>query len=416
MRFYFPDSQDQIDPRFDFDTEERSPFRIRQRDDRYAHEVLSPSPYSGMLVSKAIVDGISGASGKYSAQQRQRLYRVGIREFFRLNGEWIDTMGDCGAFTYVREETPPYTVDEVIDFYENCGFDSGISLDHVILGFDLEAGMDDEHIDEEWKGRRALTIDLAAQFYTRHAERCCAFEPIGVAQGWSPASYATSVRELQEIGYERIALGGLVGQKTDEIVAVLKAIDVVRARGVTRMHLLGVTRHESIPKFATYGVTSFDSTSPFRQAFKDDRDNYYTLDRQWIALRVPQVEGNPKLERSIRAGDIDQTLARRLERNALARLVAFDRGECDAEAAVDALREYEQLHDPKRDRSEAYRAVLDAAPWKDCDCDVCEDAGIQVIIFRGTERNKRRGFHNLHMFAKRLERELATGGTLAQVG
>jgi len=83
MRFYFPDSQDQIDPSFDFETEERSPFRIRQRDDRYAHEVLSPSPYVGMLVSKAIVDGISGAAGKYSAQQRQRLYRVGIREFFR---------------------------------------------------------------------------------------------------------------------------------------------------------------------------------------------------------------------------------------------------------------------------------------------------------------------------------------------
>lgn len=416
MRFYFPDSQDQIDPSFDFDTEERSPFRIRQRDDRYAHEVLSPSPYSGMLVSKAIVDGISGASGKYSAQQRQRLYRVGIREFFRLNGESIDTMGDCGAFTYLREETPPYTVDEVIDFYENCGFDSGISLDHVILGFDLAAGVDDENVDEEWKRRRALTIDLAGQFYTRHAERRCAFEAVGVAQGWSPASYAASVRELQEIGYERIALGGLVAQKTDEIIAVLKAIDEVRLRGVTRMHLLGVTRHASIPRFATYGVTSFDSTSPFRQAFKDDRDNYYTLDRQWIALRVPQVEGNPKLERSIRAGDIDQTLARRLERNALAQLVAFDRGQCHADAAVDALREYEQLHDPKRNRSDAYKAVLDAAPWKDCDCDVCADAGIQVIVFRGTERNKRRGFHNLHMFAKRLERELATGGTLAGVG
>ena len=49
-------------------------------------------------------------------------------------------MGDCGAFTYVREDVPPYTVDEVIDFYESCGFDAGISLDHVIFGFDLDAG------------------------------------------------------------------------------------------------------------------------------------------------------------------------------------------------------------------------------------------------------------------------------------
>ena len=330
MRFYFPDSQDQIDPSFDFETEERSPFRIRQRDDRYAHEVLSPSPYSGMLVSKAIVDGISGARASTARSSASASIASASASSSDSTARPIDTMGDCGAFTYVREETPPYTVDEVIDFYENCGFDSGISLDHVILGFDLEAGVDDDSIDEEWKRRRGLTIDLAAEFLTRHAERRCSFEPVGVAQGWSPASYAASVEQLQTIGYERIALGGLVAQKTDEILAVLAAIDEVRV-SETRMHLLGVTRCESIPRFATFGVTSFDSTSPFRQAFKDDRDNYYALDRHWIALRVPQVEGNPKLERSIRAGDIDQTLARRLERTALARLVAFDRGECDAD-------------------------------------------------------------------------------------
>src|SRR3954449_5743819 len=146
MRFYFPDSQDQIDPSFDFDTEERSPFRIRQRDDLYAHEVLNPVPYVGMLVSKAIVDGVGGAAGKYSAQQRQRLYRVGIREFFRLDeapGPRLHTMGDCGAFSYVREQVPPYSIDEVIDFYEGCGFDAGFSLDHVVLGFQLHPSLSD---------------------------------------------------------------------------------------------------------------------------------------------------------------------------------------------------------------------------------------------------------------------------------
>ena len=43
-------------------------------------------------------------------------------------------MGDCGAFNYVHEEEPPYSVDEVFDFYEECGFDYGISVDHIILG------------------------------------------------------------------------------------------------------------------------------------------------------------------------------------------------------------------------------------------------------------------------------------------
>src|SRR5205823_14726509 len=120
----------------------------------------------------------------------------------------------------------------------------------------------------------------------------------------------------------------------------------------TRLHLLGVTRCERIPEFATHGVTSFDSTSPFRQAFKDDRDNYYALDRTWVALRVPQVEGNAKLQRRIRAGEIDQVLARRLERAALGKLDSFDRGDSDLESVVAALRAYEALHDEKRDRSE----------------------------------------------------------------
>jgi hypothetical protein len=40
--FFFPDSQDQIDPSFDFERELSSPDRVRQRDDRYAHEVIFP--------------------------------------------------------------------------------------------------------------------------------------------------------------------------------------------------------------------------------------------------------------------------------------------------------------------------------------------------------------------------------------
>src|SRR3954454_14613718 len=217
MRFYFPDSQDQIDPSFDFRTEERSPFRIRQRDDLYPHELLDPVPYTGMLVSKAMVDGVNGGAGRYSVQQRQRLYRVGIREFFRLDaaaGPRIDTMGDCRGFSYVRGAAPPYTVDEVIDYYEQCGFDAGLSVDHVVLGFDLHPTLSDELAAEEWRRRRQLTLDLATEFLERHRERGCAFEPVGVAQGWSPRSYAASVSSLQDLGYARVAIGGLVAQKT----------------------------------------------------------------------------------------------------------------------------------------------------------------------------------------------------------
>jgi hypothetical protein len=418
MRFYFPDSQDQIDPTFDFISEERSPYRIRQRDDLYAHEVFETCPYDGMLISKAIVDGVEGGAGKYSAQQRQRLYREGIREFFRLDagtGPRIDTIGDCGAFQYVRDAVPPYTVDEVIDFYEGCGVDAGLSLDHVILGFELHPPLSEDLLPPQWSQRRELTLHLASEFIARHGARNCTFEPVGVAQGWSPGSYADSVRTLQGLGYERVAIGGLVAQKTYEILAVLEAIDDIREPGV-RLHLLGVTRTDEVASFQRYGVTSFDSTSPFRQAFKDDRDNFHGVERTWIALRIPQVDANPKLQRRIRAGEVDGRVARRLEQHALETLRAYDDGACSLEAAVDALRGYEMVHDGRHDRSREYAETLRDEPWRSCECAVCRTVGIEVAIFRGTERNKRRGFHNVHVFRMRLEQQLAEAAQTSSIG
>lgn len=35
---------------------------------------------------------------------------------------------------------------------------------------------------------------------------------------------------------------------------------------------------------------------------------------------------------------------------------------------------------------------------------ICRDAGIDVIIFRGSNRNKRRGIHNLGVYKNHIER------------
>jgi hypothetical protein len=193
--------------------------------------------------------------------------------------------------------------------------------------------------------------------------------------------------------------------KTEQILDCLQAIDEIR-EPETVFHLLGVTRTDYVETFASYGVTSFDSTSPFRQAFKDADDNYYAPERNYIAIRIPQVEGNQKFEAKIRAGQVDQRLARRLERRCLDALVAYDRDEETLTATLNALREYEKLWDGKHDRTELYRGVLEARPWKACPCAVCEQVGVQVILFRGTERNKRRGFHNLFVFNEKLQHNL----------
>jgi hypothetical protein len=409
MKFFFPDSQDQIDPGFDFTTEEKGAFRVRQRDDLYAHEALHEPPFHGLLVSKAIVDGTGQGTGKYTVAQRHRLYRQGAQRFFRLDHAErpLTIMGDCGAFNYWRENTPPYTPDEVINFYQECGFDLGVSVDHVILGYNANTdnGADDPNL-AEWSRRQDITLELAAEFLTACKRRKVTFEPLGVAQGWSPASYAHSVAALQNMGYRRIALGGMVPLKTDKIMTCLAAIADVRHKS-TQLHLLGISRCENVNGFASYGVTSFDSTSAFQQAFKDEKDNYYALDRTYVAIRVPQVDGNPKLKKAIRAGRVSQDAAITWEQTCLRLLRDYAQRTASLDAVTAALRAYETLYDPDKDRSADYRETLEARPWEQCSCGICDRIGVEVVLFRGSERNKSRGFHNVYVFSRKLDRELA---------
>lgn len=409
VKFFFPDSQDLVDPSFDFEHETRAEDRVRQRDDLYAHEVFAVAPYDGLLVSKAIVDGTVANSGKYTLAQRHRLFRLRARSFFRLPKDSpLEIMGDCGAFSYVAEDHPPYTVDEVIDFYLNCDFDHGLSVDHVILQFDekFDSLLGSELMPTGMQERQALTLELAEEFLSRHQARRCRFTPIGVAQGWSPESYALAVSALQRMGYTRIAFGGMVPLKTADIRSVVERASTVRAHA-TQFHLLGVTRVEHIQEFGRYGVTSFDTTSPLRRAFKDDKENYFTHDRSFTAIRVPQADGNTKLQRRIVAGQVDQSLARQLEKRCLQLLSAYDNELARIDDVLDALRSYEAVYDGRTDRTETYREVLEERPWSSCQCDICKKLGIHVILFRGAERNRRRGFHNLYVFSKRIHKELA---------
>ena len=400
MRFYFPDSQDLVSPTYDFIHDEYSPLRVRQRDDRYAHEVLGERPYDGILVSKAIVDGSVKGSGKYSEAQRNRLYRLGVQKFFRLPAG-VETLGDCGAFNYATEDEPPYTVDEVLDFYVGCGFRSGVSIDHVILAYDRDAT--DETADADWKRRQAISLDFGERFLAASRQYDSAlFGPVGAAQGWSPASYARSVAELQAMGYQRIALGGMVPLKTPDILDCLKAIDDVRTPE-TELHLLGVTRVDTMDEFAEHGVTSFDSTSPFRQSFMDDRKNYHTAETEYVAVRVPQVDGNPALKRAILAGKVSGRAAVEAERETLAALRGLDAGTHTVNEALDALANYEVVSQPgKKTYRDHYARTLHAAPWRACPCKLCAELGVEIIIFRGTERNKRRGFHNLSVLERKM--------------
>lgn len=400
MKFYFPDSQDLVSPTYNFLHDEYAPTRVRQRDDLYAHEVLTMPAYDGILVSKAIVDGSIRGAGKYSMPQRNRLYRLGVRGFFRLP-DGVHALGDCGAFNYIDEQEPPYTVDEVLDFYEECGFDAGVSVDHVIFGYQ-RPGLLHEPPKAEWRERRLISLRYAEKFLSAVDDRNTPLEPVGAAQGWDPASYADSVVQLQGMGYKRIALGGMVPLKTTDILDCLSEIDLIRERD-TELHLLGINRLESIDSFEALGVTSFDSTSAFRQSFMDDRDNYHTKSSAYAAIRVPQVDANVTLKRAILSGKVSQREAIEAERACLAALRAFDAGSCTVADALDRVLAYEKIVGAKKTYHDAYLRILTKTPWKYCKCGLCEKHGIEMVIFRGTERNKRRGFHNLSVLAEKMK-------------
>lgn len=408
MKYFLPDSQDLVDPSFEFDRERRSATRFRQTDDLYAHEVFRERAFDGLLVSKGIVYGSDNTGGRYTSSQRFRLLRSGVRAFFRLDslvGEPLSTMGDCGAFTYVKEELPPYSVEKVLDFYLDCGFDYGISVDHVILAFNAAWDAKGADVPSEVCKRQAITLEFASEFIAKVRKGRLPFVPLGVAQGWSPRSYARAVEQLQKMGYRYIAVGGMVPLKTMEILASLEAINSVR-RADTRLHLLGITRVEQMHAFARMGVASFDSTSPLRQAFKDEKNNYYTPTRTYVAVRIPQIEGNLKLQRRISSGEISQGKARELERMCLDVMRRLDAGSAGVEEALLAIRRYNEFCGNTSDYEEEYREVLTDRPWKECPCEVCRALGHHVILFRGAERNRRRGFHNTWIFYRNLQHEV----------
>jgi hypothetical protein len=406
MKFFFPDSQDLVDPSFDFQTEKRNDLRIRQRDDLYAHEVFPSPPYDGMLVSKAIVEGTGSSTGRYTLGQQRRFSAEGVREFLRL-APHLKIMGDCGAFSYVREPEPPVTVEEVTRFYAESGFDIGASVDHVILEYNPQwdsKAHGAPPVPDDCVRRQELTLELAREFLQNAKKQKLQFEPLGVAQGWSPGSYAKSVSALQKMGYSYIALGGMVPLKSPEILAVLEAVSEKR-KPETKLHLFGVTRLDHVVQFAGHGVISFDSTSPLRQAFKDDKDNYYAEDRTYVAIRVPQVDVNPAMKNKVLSGEVNQGDAFRMERQCLEALQQFDKGRFKRAELLKLLHEYQQMFDvDRKNNMAAYEELLTDKPWKSCPCAVCQDLGINVVVFRGAERNRRRGFHNVFVTYRKLQR------------
>lgn len=423
-----PDWEDKVDPTFDFQADSYTPDRDVSKD-VYAHEIFQTPPYDGILVSRAVAEK---SQTKFEILQRQ-----GARSYLRLP-QGLEVFGDCGAFSYVNEEKPWYETEDVLEYYDAIGVDYGASVDHLVVNTiyvseTVEEKLEDGTVvtkqkkrktqmsEDERKRRIELSLENAHEFLRLHRKRRYRFMPVGVAQGWTPDTYADSVKTLLKMGYTYIALGGLARSTASQVLDVLKAVRQTleefpsRSSDEIKLHLFGVAKLTLVDELPKYRVASIDSASYLRKAWLRSGQNYLGADGQWYtAIRVPQSY-HPKVREYVRKNGKSLEEIQAQEQFCLQMLQRYsDVGLSPAELdrLLDAIVEYDthllrfgddgqSLRNRVISR-EKYRRTLEARPWEGCPCEVCQSLGIHVLIFRGTNRNKRRGFHNTWTFYRRL--------------
>lgn len=428
MKFFYSDTHDYVDPDYDFLNDLHGSNREKYWTERYAHEMLSDLPYDGLLVA---MSGVVAARGmvtnrvKYTKSEAQRLLNQGVRSFFRLEGaryKGFSVMGDCGAFAYADQDQPPYKPQEVIDFYMDSCFDSGVSPDHVIFDCDMTNPARSD-INKKTRERYDVTLSQAEEFLRLARAEDDTFTPIGAVQGWSPESMANAAKALESMGYSYLAVGGLVPLGDAQIKTVLSFIRS-KISPKTRIHLLGFAKAETIQEFTNFGITSFDSTSPLIRAFKDQRSNYYSPSsgatglNYYAAIRIPQALDNMRLQQGIKEGKLNPTTLVEAEKKALSLVRDFDKGEAGIKETLNAVIDYQRflLEIDAKDTTSVDKKLSEIAkrvgrtledqPWKKCSCDICSKVGVEVIIFRSNNRNRRRGFHNLHVYRNHLKKTI----------
>jgi len=405
MKYFIPEWDDRVDSKYNFVTDTHSPEHEQDpiKHDVYIWDIFGPDkvPIDGVLVSRMTI--------MQNKRKYERILQNGINQILRLPRNF-EIMGDCGAWGYIKEEEPPFETSEVLNYYVRCGFDYGVSVDHLIV----------PEFREQNRKRWQITLENAREMFelwSSKDEYINSLRIMGVAQGWDVDSYLRSARELLKIGYDYIGLGGLARSQTgtNQEFGRSKTIHNV-VHGISSeiqkwmkenkkrvdLHLFGVARPELTSELAKYGVSSFDSASFLRKAWLSADKNYYSLDGEFYgAIRIPQTKASPLVKE---LPEVDKLTI--LESRALEMIRSYDRGKATLDDTLKAIVDYDKAIGEKRDFERHYRRTLLEMPWKRCPCPICKSVGVEVIIFRGNNRNRRRGFHNTLSFYSRLRQSV----------
>lgn len=405
VTYFLPDWDDLLDEDFDFEKGEFSPPETRR--DKHCSILMKPQRMcDGILVSLAQHVVSKGPLKRLDKTDQKTLSPLKLRKQFGLEKDQF-LFGDCGAFSYVNEEVPSMSVDQAIALYDLHGFDFGTSVDHIPIPFVERNGIKIQLSLTERQKRVNTTKENAIQFIEQAIRRKVGFTPVGAIQGLDPEGYINMVKIYHEVGYRHMAIGGLVPLPdviVDEIVTkVMVVVNKLSPR--PWIHLFGVFRPKLQEKFRALKVDSFDSATYFRKAWLRSDQNYLATNGKWYAaIRVPMTsDGRTRKKLLLEGRDLSSLEAQ--EANVMKLLCSYNREEAGIKEVLDAVLDYDEnltRSGDTRSLRAAYEKTLSERPWRECSCQFCQNAGIHVLIFRGANRNKRRGAHNTLMLYKGL--------------
>lgn len=401
--YFLPDWDDLLDPNFDFANDRFSGPTRQARGDKHCAILAQPKRLcDGILVSLAQHITSKGPLRRILGRENGSLAPPQLRAQFGLaSDQWL--FGDCGAFSYLNEETPSIGVEQAATLYDIHGFDFGASVDHIPVPKVSREGRTIELSEGDRQQRVELTKANALKFIEVVTQRKHGFTPVGTIQALTPEMYGRTVRlYCSEFGYKHIAIGGLVPLPDSLIVEITQEVmkSAKEMKNRPWVHLFGVFRPKLQKIFRELGIDSFDSATYFRKAWLRSDQNYLSTDGTWYAaLRVP-ITSDARTRKKLEDGGADVLKLEIEELAVLKVLNDYDGDRACVESVLDALVSYDEhlsRSSVSKEIREAYKKTLVAKPWKSCDCPFCRKAGIHVLVFRGGNRNKRRGAHNTLM-------------------
>lgn len=406
--YFFPDWADYVYEPFCADETDENR-KVENR--KYVHEVFADDPpYDGLLLSLA---QLRTKNGHLNGSMEDFREKMGVPDNLRL-------FGDCGAFSYIKDKTPPLSCEEAASLYNKFGFDFGASVDHIPISSLLS--------DEERDARMNLTAKNAEEFLEVHRSNGYKFNPVGSIQGITPEHYADFASEYIKWGYKHIALGGLVRRQDSDILKILAAVRETlqeATRGQDQriwVHLFGILRPKLQPIFQNLGVSSFDSASYLRKAWASPDRNYLTEDGTWYgSIRIPFSTSKVMREAAESNPELSNGNMQAMEEKCLLSLSRFNYEEIPEKEVKEILLDVNKYSEcfprknwpPQKKSSnhickkheklrKKHEELLMERPWEKCECKICQEAGIHVVIFRGAHRNRRRGFHNTWVFYHKI--------------